>query len=149
MDRNLAAVVRSITLFAAEAAFLGLVTAFVVRTFEADPGVVPDLSSVQVSAAGALAVVLGVGYAIALGVQPAGATEDVTRQGIRAAIKTVFAERFWLSIGVFAYMLAGFAASFAYALNENETPSILKTIAVGFGGYVIAYIGTAYRQLAT
>jgi hypothetical protein len=34
------------------------------------------------------------------------------------------------------------------ALNEAETPSILKTIAVAFAGYVVAFVSTAYQQLS-
>lgn len=140
---KLGQVVRSVTLFAAEAAFLGLVTSFVIQTFRAKSGSPPDLAEVQVSAAGALAVALGAGFAITLGLPKEGGGTA----SFGAAVKDIFEEKFWLSVGVLAYMVAGFAACAAYGLNEAEAPGILKTIAVGFGGYVIAYIGMAYREL--
>lgn len=147
MDQTLAGFVRSVTLAAAEAAFLGLIISFVLRTATAKAGVPPDLPDVQVSAAGALAVALGAGYAITLGVPPAGVRFPAAGKTLTGSISDVFKERLWLSVGVFAYMIAGFAACATYGLSEAETPAILKTIAVGFGGYVIAYIGMAYRQL--
>ncbi len=144
MDQNLGTFVRIVTLAAAELAFFGLVVSFVWRTASAKAGVPPDLPDVQVSAAGALAVALGGGYAITLGV-PSGA--DAAKVPATAAIKALFKEKLWLSLGVLAYMVAGLAACVVYGLHEAETPGILRTIAVGFGGYVIAYVGMAYRQL--
>jgi hypothetical protein len=147
MDKTVAGLVRSVTLIAVEAAFLALVFSFVWRTFAAKSGSPPNLADVQVSAAGALAVALGAGYAVTLGVPPSDAGFPEKDKELPDLIKEVFTERLWLSVGVFAYMIAGFAACVAYGMNEAETPSVLRTIAVGFGGYVIAYIGMAYRQL--
>lgn len=150
MDKNVSTLVRSGILFLAEMAFLGLVISFVWRTVAAKSGLPPDLPTVQVSAAGALAVALGGGFAVALGVSPTpvvGAAEE-KKPTLWDSIKSVLSEKLWLSLGVVAYIVAGAAACVVYGLFEAETPGILKTIAVGFGGYVIAYIGAAYRQLS-
>lgn len=62
--------------------------------------------------------------------------------------RRLFTERTLLVIGVLAYMVAGFAACATYGLNDAETPAVLKTIAVAFGGYVIAFVGSAMRQVS-
>lgn len=143
-QQKLAETVRSITLLAAELAFVALITSFILQTWQADSGSPPELSDVQTSAAGALAVVLGAGYAVTLGVP----TTAGQRGAGLGAIVDLLRTKLWLSLGVLIYMFAGIAVCATYALNELETPGILKTVAVAFGGYVIAYIGTAYRQLA-
>jgi hypothetical protein len=144
IEKELASLVRGLTLFLAEVAFLSLVLSFVVRTFSAKAGVPPDLPDVQASAAGALAVALGGGYALTLGIPSA---DSIVGQSTVITVKKLFLEKVWLSLGVLLYLIAGVATCIAYGLNEAETPGVLKTIAVGFGGYVIAYIGVAYRQL--
>lgn len=35
-----------------------------------------------------------------------------------------------------------------YLANVDETPGLVKTVAIAFGGYVIAYVGAAYSQLS-
>ena len=53
-----------------------------------------------------------------------------------------------LGLGALAYLVMGIIIGVTYALNEAETPAVLRTIAVGFGGYVIAYLGAAYQKMA-
>jgi hypothetical protein len=142
--QKLSLLVRSLTLGAAQVAFVALVTSFVLRTWEANAGIPPTLPTVQVDAAGGLALILGGGYALVLGTQ--GGTPEST--GLWRQLKSIIGERALLFCGVIIYMLAGFAICFTYAVNEAETPAILKTIAVGFSGYVVAYISTAYQQLS-
>jgi hypothetical protein len=141
---RLTVVVRSLTLAAAEIAFVALVVRVIVVTWQAEAGTPPDLPGVQVDGLAALAVVLGVGYALVLGVPTPNAAQ---RQGVWAELKQVVGEEALLFIGVILYMLAGFAISVTYALNEAETPEVLKTITIAFGGYVLAYISAAYQQL--
>lgn len=57
-----------------------------------------------------------------------------------------FSLRNLLSLGVLLYMLAGAALGLTYLWNVKESPGVVKTISVAFGGYVIAYIGKAYKD---
>src|SRR5262245_62980699 len=70
--------------------------------------------------------------------------------GLRALwhwlINKVLTQNNLLGAGVLSYMAAGAALGVTYLANQNESPGIVKTIAVAFGGYVIAYIGTAYKN---
>jgi hypothetical protein len=86
---------------------------------------------------------LGAGYALTLGV-PGPEAGIAGWRGVGQLVRA----RPLLFVGVFVYMFAGFAVCVTYAVHEGETPDVLKTIAVAFGGYVIAYLGTAYRQLS-
>lgn len=65
---DLRTLVRAMTLIIAELVFVALICVFVIETWDAKPNTPPDLSGVQVSAAGALAVAFGAGYAALLGV---------------------------------------------------------------------------------
>jgi hypothetical protein len=140
--QRISLLVRVLTLGAAEIVFVALVTSFVIQTWQAEAGVPPDLPAVQVNALAGLAVLLGGGYGIVLGTQGSGGTG-----GLLAALKKVIGEQALLFAGVIVYMLAGFAICFTYGVREAETPSVLKTIAVAFVGYVVAYVSTAYQQL--
>ena len=145
--------VRNLTLLAALVAYVGLALYIVNQTWDATAGKPPDVPTVQAAALGALAVVLGAGYAVILGVPPK-RLSDLDFQN-ESGFK-----RFWewitsaptgvklLGLGALAYLLVGIAIGVTYAFNEKETPAVLSTIAVGFGGYVIAYIGAAYQKLA-
>jgi uncharacterized membrane-anchored protein YitT (DUF2179 family) len=136
--------VRLLTLAAAELVFVGLVILFVVRTWEAKAGVPPTLSSVETSALGGLAILLGGGYGVVLGAQGSVGSKDLAG----GAVKKAIGERALLFAGVVLYMFAGFAICITYGLNEAETPAVLRTIAIAFAGYVVAYISTAYQQIA-
>jgi hypothetical protein len=142
--------VRLLTLAAAELAFVGLTAIFVVETWAAAGGKAPDLSAVQGSALAGLAVLLGGGFGVVLGSQGAGGAKALASdddKSIVQAVKKAVGERTLLFAGVIIYMFAGFVICVTYALNEAETPSILKTIAVAFAGYVVAFVSTAYQQL--
>lgn len=132
-------VVRIVTALAAEVAYVGLVAYFVYRTWTAS-GSAPSLSDVQTGAAAALAVALGGGYALALGVEPQGFRFGDGEPTLAWVLKLA------LAIGVFGYFVAGVACCVTYAFNESETPGILKALAAGFGGYVLAYLAQAYRD---
>lgn len=143
--------VRMLTLAAAELAFVGLTVIFVVETWVANGGKAPDLSAVQGSALAGLAVLLGGGFGVVLGAQGKGGTKALApdpNQSVAQAVKKAVGERTLLFAGVIIYMFAGFAICVTYALNEAETPSILRTIAVAFAGYVVAFVSTAYQQLS-
>jgi hypothetical protein len=145
--------IRALTLLAAELAFVGLFVYFVVATWQAS-GSAPSFSAVQVSAGSALAVALGGGYALFLGVEPKGAAlqewNTLRTEGFWTRfwkfLQYLFTIRPVLVLGVLTYFAVCVTICITYAFNEAETPGVLRTVAVAFGGYVIAYIGTAFRQ---
>ena len=142
--------VRNLTLLAALLAYVGLALYVVNQTWDATTGTKVVVPGVQSSALGGLAVALGAGYAVLLGLPPKpGGTqlkgfkkfwEWLTAGGTSAVL---------LGIGALVYLVVGVTIGVTYAFNEAETPAVLRTIAVGFGGYVIAYLGSAYQKLAT
>jgi hypothetical protein len=145
--------VRNITVLAALVAYVGLALYVVWETWDAKAGAPPEVPGVQAAALGALAVALGAGYAVILGVPP----KTAEQLGL---LNESGWKRFWkwittastgvrlLGLGALAYLFIGMAIAATYAFNEKETPTVLSTIAVGFGGYVIAYLGAAYQKLA-
>jgi hypothetical protein len=140
---QLAALIRAVTLIASKVAFAGLFAYVVYATWSAPAGSPPTISGPVQGAAAAPAVALAAGYSAALGMhaQPGTkALEWFTKENLRAD---------WiLALGVFVYIAVGAACGLTYLANTDETPGLLRTVAVAFGGYVIAYIGTAYRQLS-
>jgi hypothetical protein len=146
--------VRNLTVLAALVAYVGLAAYLIWETWDARAGAAPTISGVQSAALGALAVALGAGYAVILGVPPKTAEElhlTLHDKGWARFKKWIAAQSTGiklLGIGVLAYLFVGMAIAATYAFNENETPPVLSTIAIGFGGYVIAYIGAAYQKMA-
>ena len=152
VDDPFKAAVRNLTVLAALLAYVGLAFYITKQTWDATGGKPPDVPSVQAAALGALAVALGAGYAILLGIHPKTAGE------LGLTDKSGF-DRFWtwitsvsagvtlLGVGALAYLFVGIGIGVTYAFNEKETPAVLSTIAVGFGGYVIAYLGAAYQKM--
>ena len=143
-----AQVIRGFTLIAAELAFVALFVNFVVETWRAADGDPPTFSDVQVNAGGALAVVIGAGYATVLGVEPhAENSVAMLSRDWFGKVRQLLQERLLLLLGVGLYMLIGIAVAVTYAVNEAETPGVLRTFAVAWGGYVIAYLGAAFRRV--
>lgn len=142
---NAAWLVRAIVLIAAEVAFIGLAAIALVNTWNASADAPPDLASVQVAALGGLALVLGGGFALVLGVD----TSEVSNRSLRAVVtgateKTV---QTLLLAGVIVYMLVCIVIATTFALAEGKTPEVLQTISIAFAGYVVSYISSAYKQL--
>jgi hypothetical protein len=139
-----------LTLFGAELAYIALVAYLVRTTWHSPQGKVPDVSDAVAGTTAALATAFAIGYASVLGVPPAG--EQI--QGLNATAPVRFLRwlyshfnlRNLLGLGVFMYMAAGAALGLTYLANIKEAPGIVKTISVAFGGYVIAYIGKAYKD---
>jgi hypothetical protein len=141
--QQLAAFVRALTLVASEIAFAGLFAYVLYETWHAPGGKPPTIAGPIEGAAAALAVALAAGFSGALGMQPTA--------GVRALDlfknKGLFNTELILFVGIFVYMAVGAACGLTYLANVDETPGLLRTVAVAFGGYVIAYIGAAYKQL--
>jgi hypothetical protein len=139
---RVAALVRAITAAGAEIAFMGLFAYIIHETWAAPSGHPPSISGPVAASAAALAVALAAGYASALGVQISSKT---------TALQFFTKGHFWsaesfILLGALVYMVIGAACGLTYLANVHETPTILKTVSIAFGGYVIAYLGTAYRQ---
>lgn len=149
-------IVRALTLVGALVAYAGLAAYVISETWDAST--TPTISDVRTAALGALAVALGAGYAAVLGIpaKPLKTAKDDQGNAVTwakakawAKVKAWFqriSEHALLVTGVILYLVVGAAMCVTYAFNESESPPIVKTIAVGFGGYVIAYIGAAYQK---
>jgi hypothetical protein len=138
-----------LTLLGAELLYLGLVIYLAKITWESAANTVPSVSAGIAGTTAALATAFGVGYASLLGVPPSGqlwrAPEvEWWRKVWHWVTAVLLTQNNLLGAGVFLYMGAGATLGVTYLWNQSESPGIVKTIAVAFGGYVIAYIGTAY-----
>jgi hypothetical protein len=139
-----------LTLLGAELAYLGLISYLIFITWESKSGVVPGVSDGIIGVVGALATAFGLGYASVLGVQPPSKDPPQLQGGaIRRLFQwlhAVMTVNNLLGAGILFYMVAGTALGVTYLANQNESPGVVKTIAVAFGGYVIAYVGKAYQN---
>jgi hypothetical protein len=145
--------IRNVTLLASLLAYAFLGASLASRTFRAATNTTPPVNGVQAAAFGALAVALGGGYAVLLGVAPqqpaAGARAAANPVGwvIRQLTSPGFTKTLLIG-GAFLYLAVGIAACVAYGIKDSHTPTVVRTVAIGFGGYVIAYIGSAYQKFA-
>jgi hypothetical protein len=158
-------VLKGLVLYGAIFAFAGLYIYFMVRIFEAPAGRPPGLDATLVSAAAALAGVLGSAFALEIGTPTgSGATNTGLREQLAVAAaappqqKLVVMLRRILSLepatteaaswpktfGIWVYAVVASAVAVTYVVNQNQTPASIKALAVAFGGYVIALVTAAY-----
>lgn len=142
--QRMAALVRAVTLIATEVAFAGVFAYVIYVTWGASDGKTPVIAGPVEGVAGALAVALAAGFAGVLGTHPAPGTNGLKWFKKENLVSTEFI----LFIGVFLYMTVGAACGLTYLANNDESPALLRTVSVAFGGYVIAYIGSVYKQLS-
>jgi hypothetical protein len=139
-----------LTLAGAEAAYIALVTFLVWRTLNSPHLKQAHVSDAVAATTGTLAAAFAVGYATVLGVPPGGSEEERLK-GTRPVrllrwLRAQFNLRNLLALGVFMYMAAGAALGLTYLTHTVESPAVVKTVSVAFGGYVVAYIGKAYKD---
>jgi hypothetical protein len=157
-------VLKGLILYAAVFAFAALYVYFIVKIFQANPGKTPAFDGSLVSAAAALAGVLGSAFALEVGTPTdvkgtnAGLSRALAHTGPSRRHKAL--AQLWrvLSLdprdtrsaswpktfGIWAYAVVGSTVAIAYVCNQNETPGTIKALGVAFGGYVITLVTAAY-----
>jgi hypothetical protein len=152
---------RGLIVYGAVLAFAGLFIDFMVVISSARAGTKPSIDATLISAAAALAGVLGSAFALKVGVPPSPAAvnrklaahlSDPASNRVAARIRQAVSlepstttDVSWpLTFGIWVYALVATATLVVYVLNQNETPSSVKALAVVFGGYVIALLNMAY-----
>jgi hypothetical protein len=157
-------VLKGLILYGAVFSFAGLYVYFIVKIFEASGGKPPAFDGTLVSAAAALAGVLGSAFALQVGTSTdQGATNAALSTALKATDRTKGAIILaWLRLGlsleppdtksaswpktfgIWVYAFVAAAVTLTYVCNRAETPSSIKALAVAFGGYVITLVTTAY-----
>ena len=164
---------KGLVLYGATLTFAGFYAYFIDRIVSAESGAKPHLDPVMISAAAALAGVLGSAFALVIGTPPAAINEDLARQlkkvregtvkgreKIRVRVRQVLSfepagvpgepnEYSWpLTFGIWAYAVVASAVAITYFLNQGETPPEIKALAVAFAGYVLAFLTAAFGVAA-
>jgi hypothetical protein len=156
---------KGLVLYGAVTAFASVYVYFIVKIFDARAGKPPTLATALVSAAAALAGVLGSAFALEIGTPTdessinlglcdalqAAATGTSKEKGL-ARLRQVFsleppstqAASWPKTFGIWVYALVGSAVALTYVVRQNETPGPVRALAVAFGGYVIALVTAAY-----
>lgn len=155
---------RGLLVYGAVLTFAGLFAYFMVVISTAKSGVTPGIDSALIGAAAALAGVLGSAFALKIGVAPdsshvnaeLGAHVKAAKAGQRARTGAIIRKalsrepsdvtsKSWpLTFGIWAYAVVASATAVVYILNQRETPSSVRALAVAFGGYVLALLNMAY-----
>ena len=155
---------KGLILYGAVLTFAGLYAYFIARILAAAPGKPPDLDAAMVSAAAALAGVLGSAFALEVGTprdesktnpdlataldEAQTNTDRVTariRQILSLESSSTETASWPKTFGIWVYAVVAAAVAVTYVLNQSETPATIKALAVAFGGYVIALITNAYN----
>jgi hypothetical protein len=166
-------VLKGLVLYAAVLAFASLYVDFIVRIFSASAGKPPTLDTSLVSAAAALAGVLGSAFALSVGspsdpgstnaglhealtAAAASAKEGSTpptrsqrsslllRRALSLEPSNTTSASWPMTFGIWVYAFVAAAVAVTYAVQPAETPGAVKALAVAFGGYVITLITVAY-----
>jgi hypothetical protein len=145
---TVAAAVGLLTLAGAELAYVALAGYLVWITHDAAHLKAANPNGVVVGATAALATAFGAGYAALLGI-PTEKARAATPAGIGRVLTWLSSSKTLnnvLAVGVFLYMVASAALGLVFVIRQEESPGIVKTVAVGFGGYAIAYVGRAFSD---
>jgi hypothetical protein len=151
-------VLKGLVLYGATLTFAGFYAYFIVKITGADANSPPQLNSAMVSAAAALSGVLGSAFALVIGVPTEVTNEDLQKaiaenpKKKQTRLRTLLSlepggpdRSSWpLTFGVWAYAVVASAVAIVYLLNQGETPSMIKALAIAFAGYVIAFVTAAY-----
>jgi hypothetical protein len=131
----------------------------------------PKLDRTMVAAAAALAGVLGSAFALYVGL-PSDTTNEDLERALAKETDTSKKRNFWrrqnwwrrflslepsgrhraswpLTCGVWVYAIVATAVALVYVLNQGETPASIRTIAIGFAGYVVSFMTAAYGLSGT
>lgn len=154
-------ILKGLVLYGATATFAVLYIHFMVEIFQA-ASKPPNFAGSLVSAAAALAGVLGSAFALDIGspTEP-GSTNpelnDALKAGgnkpswtayVRRALSlepaNIKATSWPKTVGIWVYAIIAGAVAITYVVNPHTTPGSVKALAVSFGGYVIALITRAY-----
>ncbi len=153
---------KGLVVYAAILAFAGLYGYFIVKISTSARQ--PDLSPVLVSAAAALAGVLGSAFALAVNVTtPSNATNARLDRKLKAPGATrrphlhlqrlltldpvnVSSPSWPKTLGIWLYATVGGAVAVTYAFNPHQTPETIKALAVAFAGYILALLTAAYHE---
>jgi hypothetical protein len=158
------ATLKGLVLYGAILTFAGLYVYFIVKISAASTGP-PALDATLISAAAALAGVLGSAFALEIGTttEPSATNQDLSQaidsasgpkqkalarvwQVLSLDPKNVRSASWPKTFGIWVYAIVGFAVAVTYVLNQNETPSAIKALAVAFSGYVVALVTSAYKS---
>ncbi|SRR5713101_4571649 len=156
-------ILKGLVLYGATLTFAGFYAYFMTEIASAANGKSPALDSALVSAAAALAGVLGSAFALVIGVPT---DPQATNQSLKEAFAqansrsdTILAwgrkilslepkdenSASWpLTFGIWTYAAVASAVSITYLLNQAETPPAIKALAIAFAGYIIAFLTAAY-----
>jgi hypothetical protein len=141
-----------LTLMGAEVAYVGLAVYLAWITFAAQAHQAPAVSATVSGATGALAAAFGVAYATVVDSEAAhsraaavGLVAESKLSAFLNAMGRALSLKHLLGAGVLLYMLASMLLGVAYVTNSGESPAVVRTIAVAFGGYVISFVGLAYK----
>ncbi len=90
----------------------------------------------------ALATALGAGYATKLGVPVNPTFTDPSKRLLKVWewIKAIFTTGNAIWLDIFAYFAVGGLLLLTYLCRQIQSPGCLKTVAVAFGGYTLAYV---------
>jgi hypothetical protein len=158
-------ILKGLVLYGATITFAVLYIHFMVKIFQAPANRPPSFEGSLVSAAAALAGVLGSAFALDIGSPTdAGSTNPALNQALEQA-RTATQGKHWsayvrrlLSLepanvasaswpktfGIWVYATVAGAVAITYVVNPHTTPAPVKALAISFGGYVIALITRAY-----
>lgn len=160
-------ILKGLVLYAATLTFAGLYAYFMAKIATADHAVKPEFSTVMISAAAALAGVLGSAFALYIGVptSPDSVNSDLGKQLEKVKEDNLRFHQRWqayvrrvlsidpprpesaswpITFGIWAYALVAGAVSVTYVVNQSETPDAIKALALAFSGYVVAFMTSAF-----
>lgn len=152
-------ILKGLVLYGAVGTFAATYIYFVIKIFEAT-GKPPVFTATLVSAAAALAGVLGSAFALDIGsptdvgstnpeldaaLAPAKPKRSAyVRRALSLEPANTHAASWPKTCGIWVYAIVAGTVAITYVVNPHTTPASVKALAIAFGGYVVALITRAY-----
>ena len=140
---------RELLIAAAVAAFFVVWVILLAEVWNAADGKPPELDDLLVGAGAGLAGAIGAGFALAMGIEKK-KPDDQSLAYRATALPRVDPgkARSWiLAVGIYGYAVLSAVALLTWLLNRDETPKEIQALAVGFAGYVLSLVTSAFSAV--
>lgn len=140
---------RELLIAAAVLAFFVVWVILLAEVWSAAEGKPPELDDLLVGAGAGLAGAIGAGFALAMGLEKKKPDDQSLAVGATALPRFDPGKaRSWiLTVGIYGYAAVSAGALVTWLVNRDETPKEIQALAVGFAGYVLSLVTSAFSAV--
>jgi hypothetical protein len=139
---------RELMIAAAVLAFFVVWVVLLAKVWNAPDDKPPELDDLLVGAGAGLAGAIGAGFALAMGLEKKKPDDESLAYGPGLPRFDPEKTRSWiLTVGIYGYAALSATALATWLLNQDETPKEIQALAIGFAGYVLSLVTSAFSAV--